>query len=187
MPRSSSRIWGISLVSVPPEDAVVRAKTSQGPIWKPIAAAAGVAVFIAVLGGTLTDLGPWYQALKQPAWKPPDLLFGPAWTVIYACCVAAFVIAWRRAPSTATREWLIGLLALNGFANVLWSLLFFRLQRPDWAGVEVVGLWLSIAVLIGFMARFARSASLLLLPYLAWVSFAAALTWAVTRMNGPFG
>lgn len=148
---------------------------------------------IAVLGGTLTDLGPWYQSLRQPGWKPPDILFGPAWTVIYACCIAAFVIGWRRAASLeeqrrrAMRDWLIGLFALNGFFNVAWSLLFFRLRRPDWAGIEVAALWLSIGVLIVFLWRVSRTSSLLLLPYLVWVSFAAALTWAVTRMNGPFG
>ena len=72
---------------------------ATGPFWRPVAAAAAVTVFIAVLGGTLTDLGPWYQSLQQPGWKPPDMLFGPAWTLIYACCVLAFILAWRRASS----------------------------------------------------------------------------------------
>lgn len=160
---------------------------ARGPILRPVAAAAAAAVFIAVLGGTLTDLGPWYQSLRQPSWKPPDLLFGPAWTLIYACCVGAFVIAWRRAGSREAREWLIGLFALNGFLNVGWSLLFFRLRRPDWAGIEVVALWLSIVGLMIFTARISRTSGLLLLPYLLWVSVAAALTWAVAQMNGPFG
>lgn len=191
MRRYSSRIWGICSGSGTREG--VTAVKARGPIWRPIAAAAGVAVVIAVLGGTLTDLGPWYQSLRQPPWKPPDLLFGPAWTVIYACCVTAFAIAWRRAARLedtrrrAIREWLIGLFALNGFLNVAWSLLFFRMRRPDWAWIEVVGLWLSIVGLMIFLWRLSKPSSLLLAPYLAWVSFAAALTWAVARMNGPFG
>lgn len=190
MPRSSSRIWATSSGWAAREP--VTPARSRGPIWKPVAAAAGVAAGVAVLGGTLTDLGPWYQSLKQPGWKPPDWLFGPAWTLIYACCVAAFVIAWRGAASLeegqrrATREWLIGLFALNGFLNVVWSLLFFRLKRPDWAAIEAVALWLSIVLLIVFTARWARPSALLLAPYLVWVSIAAALTWAVAKMNGPF-
>lgn len=190
MPRYSSRTWGIwsGWDACDP----VTAGRAWGPIWKPVAAAAGVAVAIAIVGGTLTDLGPWYQSLRQPGWKPPDLLFGPTWTVIYACCVAAFVIAWRRAASLdegrrrALRDWLTALFALNGFLNVAWSLIFFRLRRPDWAAIEVVALWLSIGALMVFLWRLSRPSSLLLAPYLAWVSVAAALTWAVARMNGPF-
>lgn len=78
------------------------------------------------------------------------------------------------------------LFALNGFLNVLWSLLFFRLKRPDWAMVEVVFLWASVLVLIVYLARFSR-ADRLLWPYLAWVTFAAALNWDIVQRNGPFG
>jgi tryptophan-rich sensory protein len=160
---------------------------ATGPFWRPVAAAAAVTAFIAVLGGTLTDLGPWYQSLQQPGWKPPDMLFGPAWTSIYACCVLAFLLAWRRVSSREAREWLIGLFALNGFLNVLWSLLFFRLRRPDWAALEAVALWFSIVALMVLLSRMSRTASVLMLPYLAWVTIAAALTWTVSQLNGPFG
>lgn len=99
----------------------------------------------------------------------------------------AGVIAWRRAPRRVDREWMLALFALNGFLNVLWSLLFFRLHRPDWALFEVLLLWLSILLLIWVLARYARIASLLLLPYLAWVAFAGFLNLATVRLNGPFG
>ena len=156
-------------------------------LWRPVAAAAGVAVFIGILGGTLTDLGPWYQGLKQPAWKPPDMLFGPAWTLIYGLTVTSFVLSWRASADRQQREALIGLFALNGFLNVLWSLLFFRTKRPDWASIEVVALWASIVVLIVVSARRRPASAWLLAPYLVWVSFAAALTFAVAALNGPFG
>lgn len=149
--------------------------------------AAGAALCVATLGGTLTDLGPWYQSLRQPPWKPPDVLFPPAWTAIFALAAASGVLAWRNAPSGAARESIIGLFALNGFLNVLWSLLFFRLQRPDWALMEVGALWLSILILMVVTWRRSRWASLLLAPYLAWVSFAAMLNWAVVDLNAPFG
>jgi len=141
---------------------------------------------IAVLGGTLTDTGSWYQDLHKPWWQPPDWLFGPGWTVIFALATVSAVSAWRRAADRAQREWVVALFTLNGFFNVLWSLLFFALRRPDWALVEVVLLWLSILVPMIVFWRFAKPASLYLLPYLVWVSFAASLNLAVVRLNAPF-
>jgi benzodiazapine receptor len=69
---------------------------------------------------------------------------------------------------------------------VLWSVLFFRLRRPDWALIEVVGLWLSIALLMAVCALHDGWSAWLLLPYLLWVGFAACLNLAVVRLNGPF-
>ena len=154
--------------------------------WRPVAFAAGAAIAVAGLGGLMTDIGPWYLGLKQPAWKPPDWAFGPAWTIIFALAAASGVAAWRSAPSQASREWLLGLFALNGFLNVLWSLLYFRLQRPDWALMEVGLLWLSVLLLMGVAGRYSRKASLLLAPYLVWIAFAGALNAATVRLNGPF-
>lgn len=154
--------------------------------WQPVAFAAGAAIAVAGLGGLMTDIGPWYLGLKQPAWKPPDWAFGPAWTVIFALAAASGVAAWRSAPGQASREWLLALFALNGFLNVLWSLLYFRLRRPDWALLEVGLLWLSVLLLMVVTARYSRKASLLLAPYLLWIAFAAALNAATVRLNGPF-
>jgi len=149
--------------------------------------AALAALAVAMLGGLATDIGPWYLGLKQFAWKPPNLLFGPVWTILYAMAAASGVKAWQRAPSKEWREWLLGLFALNGFLNLLWSLLFFRLRRPDWAPLEVGFLWLSVAGLIVFVGRRSPVSALLLLPYLAWVAFAAWLNRAVVALDGPFG
>lgn len=155
--------------------------------WQPVAVAAIAAVAVAVLGGLMTDIGPWYRSLQQPAWKPPDWAFGPAWTVIYALTAIAGVRAWREAPGRRERETMLVLFSANAFLNVLWSLLFFRLRRPDWALVEVVLLWLSVLVLIVVVGRWSRGAAWLLLPYLLWVTYAGALNWANVRLNGPFG
>lgn len=157
------------------------------PFWRPVAVAAGAALLTASVGGSLTVLGPWYDGLVKPSWQPPGWLFAPAWTLIFALAAMSAATAWRDAPTAPQREWLIGLFALNGFLNVLWSLLFFRLQRPDWAGVEVGLLWLSILALIAFVIRFSRPAAAFLVPYLLWVSFAAILNWSVVRLNKPFG
>ncbi len=160
---------------------------SRKRLLRPVVFAAAAALLVAILGGLMTELGPWYRSLVQPAWKPPDWLFGPAWTLIYSLAAAAGVLGWRRAPDRARRESMLLLFALNAFLNVLWSLLFFRLHRPDWALIEVVFLWLSIVALMVFLQRYSPASAWLLLPYLLWVAFAGFLNLATVRLNGPFG
>ncbi|MGJ7614007.1 MULTISPECIES: TspO/MBR family protein [unclassified Variovorax] len=158
----------------------------RGRLWKPVLVAALAALCVAVLGALMTDLGPWYRGLVQPAWKPPDAAFGPIWTTIFALAASAGVIGWRRAPRGGMREWMLVLFALNGFLNVLWSLLYFRLHRPDWSLIEVPFLWLSVLALVLLLGRVSKLASALLLPYLLWVAIAAVLNWETVRLNGPF-
>lgn len=161
--------------------------TALGRAWVfPVAVAGGAAALTAAVGATMTDLGPWYRALDKPGWAPPDALYGIVWTLVFASTALAAATAWRTLQYRREADWLIGLFALNGFLNVLWSLLFFRLQRPDWAAVEVVLLAASIAVMLPLVARGSRSAALLLLPYLGWVVLAGVLNWEIVRLNGPF-
>ncbi len=151
-------------------------------------ATAGFAALVILgAGGALTDIGPWYNRLHKPSWQPPGWLFAPAWTTIFALATFAGVKSWDAASSYAEHAWVVGLFALNGVLNVLWSLLFFKLQRPDWALVEVVALWLSILALIVGLAPLSARGSLALVPYLLWVSFAAVLNRTVVRLNRPFG
>lgn len=160
---------------------------SRSRLWVPVITAACAAILVATLGATMTDIGPWYQSLNKPSWQPPDWLFGPAWTIIFALAALSGIFAWRDARSDRDREWIITVFAINGTLNVLWSALFFRMHRPDWALMEVALLWLSILVPIIVFARYSKVASALLLPYLAWVTFAAVLNLEIVRLNGPFG
>ncbi len=152
----------------------------------PIVIAAAVATLVALVGMTITEIGPWYHGLVQPRWAPADAAYGVAWTTIYAFTALAGVTGWLAMPTWREREWLIGLFALNGFLDILWSLLFFRLHRPDWAVVEVLGLWLSVAALIVMIWRRSMTGAALLLPYLSWVTFAGYLNMTIVRLNGPF-
>jgi benzodiazapine receptor len=161
--------------------------TPRSTRLRAVVVAALAAMAVAAIGGTITDLGPWYRGLVKPPWQPPDAAFGVIWTVIFALAAASGVLAWRNAQSAFSREWIIGLFSLNGFLNLFWSLLFFRLHRPDWALLEVVGFWLSIVLLIVFLARLSRIASALMAPYLVWVTVAAALNYEVVHLNAPFG
>jgi tryptophan-rich sensory protein len=150
-----------------------------------IEASWGVAV--AGLGAWLTELTPWYYGLRKPAWQPPDWLFGPAWTVILALASLAAFLAWRNAQDPGTRALVVVLFVANGLLNIAWSPLFFTLRRPDWALAEVPLLWLSILAPIMLLAPVSAAASLLLVPYLAWVTFATLLNWTIVRLNRPFG
>jgi len=154
--------------------------------WPPVATAACAAIAIAAIGGTLTELGPWYQSLKEPSWKPPDAAFGVIWTAIFSLAAVSGVLGWRAERTVRGRQWILGLFAANGFFNILWSLVFFKLHRPDFSLIEVAALWLSILVLIFFLYRRSVVAGLLMIPYLIWVSIAAALNYQVVLLNGPF-
>lgn len=151
--------------------------------WTPILIAMAWAVGTAAIGAALTPLTPWYRGLERPWFQPPDWAFGPAWTLIFALSAAGFVRAWRAGAGRL----LVVLFAVNGVLNAGWSLLFFTLQRPDWALIEVVPLWLSILAMILEARRHDRRAAQLIAPYLAWVTFAACLNWAIFRLNAPFG
>ena len=152
----------------------------------PVLIAGVLAILTALVGMTMTDIGPWYHGLVQPRWAPPEVSYGFAWTAIYALTAIAGVTAWLATKTWREREWLIGLFALNGFLNILWSLLFFKLRRPDWALNEVILLWLSVFALVVFIWRRSVLGAILLIPYLLWVTFAGYLDMAVVHLNGPF-
>ncbi|MEI6027345.1 MAG: TspO/MBR family protein [Betaproteobacteria bacterium] len=171
--------------------------------------AATVALLVAGVGGLATDLGPWYRGLVQPPWKPPDLVFGPVWTLLYTLTAWAGARAWwfagvRTAPGAALegasclahttaapeameaqrlRHLLLRGFLVNAVLNVAWSALFFQAKRPDWALLEIVLLTASVIWLIATCARADRLASRLLWPYLVWVLFAATVNAGVTRLN----
>jgi tryptophan-rich sensory protein len=149
----------------------------------PITVAVIVTVLMLGIGGATTNVGPWYQTLRKPTWNPPNWAFGPAWTIILGLAAWAAVLAWLGARDVAD-YWRIGVLyGFNIVLHMLWSPLFFNLQRPDWALIEVPFLWLSILALIIGLAPISALASLLLVPYLLWVSFAAFLNYTIVRLN----
>jgi tryptophan-rich sensory protein len=153
----------------------------------PSLVAAALALSVAATGGALTILDDWYFSLVQPSFKPPDWAFGPAWTVLFILMAISGVMGWRAAESSPRRPTLLALWAFNIVCNLGWSLLFFYLQRPDWALVEVVFLVASVYLLIWHLRPYSPRAAVLLLPYLAWVCFAAAVNLGVVVLNGPFG
>ena len=155
--------------------------------WGPPVVAGLIALAIAVAGGVATRTDTWYRRLRVPAWKPPDWAFGPVWTVIFALTTTSAVLAWNADPDPAARALLVAVFAVNGALNIAWSVIFFRLRRPDWAFVEVLLLWLSIVAVLIAVGRVSSLAAALNLPYLAWVSVAACLNLTIVRLNPRFG
>jgi translocator protein len=154
--------------------------------WPAILVSLAYIAVLAVVGGLLTEVGPWYENLNFPPWRPPNWLFAPAWAIIYMFVGSSSVIAWYAAPDAIMRSWLIALFLINGIFNILWSGLFFKLRRPDWAFIEVIALWLSILALLIFIGSYSSLGGALMTPYIAWVTFAAYLNLRMVQLNAPF-
>ena len=138
----------------------------------------------AAIGGLFTGPGVrnWYPSLNRPTWTPPPWLFGPVWTLLYLGMAVAGFLAWRKA-GFAGAKWAMLLFTLQLILNAAWSWIFFGQRQPGWAFAEIVLLWTSIlATTIAFF-RVSRTAGMLFVPYLLWVTFAAALNWTICRLN----
>lgn len=141
----------------------------------------GAAVFVAAAIGGLgvQDASAEYASLEQPSWAPPSELFGPVWTVLYAMIAVAGWLVWRRVGfGPAVWAWIVQL-ALNA----IWTPLFFGAGRYGLAFAEIMLMWLAIGVTVVLFSRIWRAAALLMLPYWAWVTFAAALNFSIWQLN----
>jgi tryptophan-rich sensory protein len=141
---------------------------------------------LALAGGLLTEVGPWYNNLRFPKLRPPNWLFGPAWTTIYVFVAVGGVLAFNAAEGP-WRPLLLGLFVVNSALNALWSFLFFRMRRPDWALADLLPFWLSIAAIVATAYAVRPLAAAFLAVYLAWVTFASWLNWRIVALNVPFG
>lgn len=124
----------------------------------------------------------FYQDLTRPGWAPPASVFGPVWTVLYALMAIAAWLVWRERGFSGARGALT-LFIVQLVANALWTWLFFGWQLGGLAFADIILLWLLIVATIVAFRKTSGLAALLLLPYLAWVSYAAALNYAIWRMN----
>ncbi|MGW6445678.1 TspO/MBR family protein [Lentzea sp. NPDC055074] len=141
---------------------------------------AGAVLVTAVVGSLFSvSAGSTYMALEQPSWAPPAWLFGPVWTTLYVMIAAAGWLAWR---AGATRREL-ALFGAQLVLNAAWTPLFFGLGWFWVAFAEIVVLWIAIVAVIVAFYRRNKAAGLLLVPYLGWVSFAAALNLSIALLN----
>lgn len=146
-----------------------------------------LAVFIAAnvaaaASGAVFKPDSWFRDLRKPSWQPPDWLFAPVWSLLYLMIAVSGWLVWREA-GLAGAAVPLAIYGVQLVLNFLWSALFFGAHRIDWALGEVVLLWLSIAATIAAFAPISALAAWLLAPYLAWVTFAAALNATILRLN----
>lgn len=139
---------------------------------------------VAAVGGfaTSSTIQGWYDELEKPAWTPSGWLFGPVWTILYLMMAFAAWLVWRREGFIGAKRPMV-FFAIQLALNCLWSIIFFGLKQPGLAVIEIIALWLSIAVTILLFWQRTKPAALLLVPYLLWVSFAAALNIAIWLLN----
>ena len=149
-----------------------------------LAVPVGICLGAAGIGSVLTtpSLHPWYATLRKPSWTPPNWLFGPVWTALYLGMAVAGWLVGRQAGFSHAKLPLT-LFVIQLALNVAWSGIFFGLQLVGVAFLEVVLLWLFILSTTVAFWSISRMASWLMVPYLIWVAYAAALNAAIWRMN----
>ena len=140
------------------------------------------ACFLAAVTGAMFPPGDWYERLAKPSWRPPNWLFAPTWTVIYLTIAVSGWMVWRKS-GFAGAALPLAIYLLQLVLNAAWTPIFFGLRRPALAFFEIIMLWLSIVATIATFHSHSVAAAWLLLPYLAWVMFAAALNFTIWRLN----
>ncbi|MBP8259632.1 MAG: tryptophan-rich sensory protein [Verrucomicrobia bacterium] len=132
--------------------------------------------------GSLFMPGEWYAGLQKPSWNPPKWIFGPVWTALYTTMAVAAWLVWKRGGWARQRMALTIFLVQLGL-NALWSPLFFGMQNPALAFVDILLLWLALLATAAAFWRSRPLAGVLLVPYLSWVTFAGALNFTLWRLN----
>jgi tryptophan-rich sensory protein len=151
--------------------------------WLALVVLIAICFSVAGLGSIATtpSIPNWYAGLAKPSWTPPGWLFGPVWSVLYLSMAVAAWLVWRQGNALVPMILFVVQLAFNA----AWSWLFFGMHNPGAALIDIVLLWAAIAATtIAAFWRRSLVAGLLFVPYLAWVSFAAVLNFAIWRLNG---
>jgi len=137
-------------------------------------------------GGIFTaeSVRTWYVGLTKPSFSAPNWLFAPVWIVLYALMGIALYIVWEKSKSLEVPAVVFIAFFLQLLLNVLWSFVFFGLRSPLWGFVEIAVLWAAILLTMILFWRISQTAGALLIPYLAWVTFASVLTFSIWKLNG---
>jgi tryptophan-rich sensory protein len=146
--------------------------------WKSLLAWVALC-FAASIGGIFVSVDGWYAGLAKPSWNPPGWVFGPVWTLLYALMAVAVWLVWRRVGWRLPVYLFLAQWALNA----VWTPLFFGMHRIGLALADITLLWVALAATLVAFWRVRPAAGMLLIPYLAWVSFAGVLNGTIWTMN----
>lgn len=125
----------------------------------------------------------WYESLVRPALNPPNWIFGPVWTTLYLLMGISLFLIWQKGFKHKEVKIAVGVFAVQLVLNSIWSIIFFGMQNPGLALVEIVVLWFAILASIILFYKISKPASYLLVPYILWVSFATYLNYAIWMLN----
>lgn len=148
-----------------------------------------VAILVCQLAGvvgsvfTRPAISSWYATLRKPTFTPPNWLFGPVWISLFLLMGISAYLIWSKGIQNREVAIALSIFGIQLVLNVLWSFLFFKLQSPGYAFIEIVILWLAILLTILYFFKISRAASFLLLPYIFWVSFAIILNFFIWKLN----
>lgn len=153
--------------------------------WGKLVSFIVICELVGVVGSifTINSIPSWYAVLNKPTFSPPNWLFGPVWTLLYALMGIAFYVVWQKRKEISavktSLNWFVVQLVLNG----IWTPIFFGLKDLQLAFFVICAMWVSILVTIVKFWRISKTSSILLWPYLVWVSFALILNLFVWRLN----
>jgi benzodiazapine receptor len=125
----------------------------------------------------------WFANINKPSFNPPNWVFAPVWTTLYLLMGIALFLIWRKGLNKKDVKIAVSVFAFQLVLNSLWSFLFFGLQSPLAAFIEIIFLWAAILVSIILFFRISKIAGCLLIPYILWVSFASVLNFAIWQLN----
>jgi translocator protein len=132
---------------------------------------------------TIPSIPTWYAGIVKPAFAPPNWIFAPVWTTLFALMGISLYLVWRKGFKTKGVKAAVSIFGFQLLLNIIWSLLFFGLQSPFYAFAEIIILWIAIAATIFSFSRISKNAALILIPYIAWVSIAATLNYYIWILN----
>ena len=132
---------------------------------------------------TMPSIPTWYASLQKPAFNPPNWIFGPVWTTLFIMMGVAAFLVWDKGLENKKVRISLAIFGLQLLLNVLWSILFFGLQSPLYAFIDIIMLWASILATIIYFYRISAAAAYLLIPYILWVSFASILNLSIVILN----
>ncbi len=148
-----------------------------------------ITIVISLLAGiigsifTTPSIDGWYSAIVKPALNPPSWVFGPVWTTLFILMGIAAYLIWKRGLDRRDVRIALVIFVVQLVLNTLWSIIFFGLNNPGGAFIEIIFLWLAILVTIIVFAKISKPAAWLLAPYILWVSFAMYLNYAIWTLN----
>ena len=144
-----------------------------------------IPLLVGAISGFFTSSGVngWYALANKPWFNPPNWIFAPVWTTLYVLMGIALFLVWKADADKSIKQTAIILFTLQLTLNFFWSIIFFKLQQPGWAFVEIILMWLMILLTILWFGKINATAAWLLVPYICWVSFASVLNYSIWKLN----